>query len=71
MCSSDLFADYIDRSFTPERPNPLKDELKIDPPGKERQVEVPAVRTPLRHREGEEIEVPMSPESVLQFYEDA
>jgi hypothetical protein len=68
------FSDYIDRSFAPNLPHPLKDELKIDT-GQERRVEVPAVRTPPTHREGEEIEVPMSPDlspdSVLHFYDDA
>jgi hypothetical protein len=66
------FSDYVDRSFTPKRPNPPKlpkDELKIEP-NKERKVDVLLVRTPLSHREGEEIEVPMSPDSMLRFYGD-
>jgi len=63
------FSDYVDRSFTPKRPNPPKDELKIEP-NKERKVDALLVRTPLSHREGEEIEVPMSPDSMLRFYED-
>jgi hypothetical protein len=59
---------YVDRPFVTARPSPLKKALKIEP-GKEGLVGGPSVRAPPKHREGEEVEVPMSPESVFQYYE--
>jgi hypothetical protein len=59
-------ADYIDRPFAPVRPSPLKKTFTIEPD--EHPVEHRAVRTPLKHREGEEVEVPMSPDSVHSYY---
>ncbi|KAI0256435.1 hypothetical protein BJV78DRAFT_1278922 [Lactifluus subvellereus] len=58
-------ADYIDRSFA-VRPSPLKKTLTIGP-GEGYPVENRTGRTSLKHREGEELEVPMSPESVHSY----
>jgi hypothetical protein len=59
-------ADYVDRPIAPVRPSRLKMELRTQQ-SEETLVEGP-VRTPLKHREGEALEVPVSPESVLQYY---
>ncbi|KAH9963805.1 hypothetical protein BC827DRAFT_1266148 [Russula dissimulans] len=62
-------ADYVDRSVLPEPsspqdplPWPAQDEARLA------QGPVMPVPTPLKHREHEEIEVPTSPDSVLQYY---
>jgi hypothetical protein len=60
-------ADYVDRPVAPVRPSPLKMELRTQS-SSETLVEG-SVREPLQHREGEEMEVPMSPYSILRYYE--
>jgi hypothetical protein len=64
---SPVAVDDFDPSVLPERRNPLNPALVQ---GEARLQQGPVARMPLKHREGEEIEVPMSPFSVLRYYED-
>ncbi|KAH9986752.1 hypothetical protein BJV74DRAFT_796723 [Russula compacta] len=64
---SPVAVDDFEPSVLPERRNPLNPALVQ---GEARLQQGPIARMPLKHREGEEIEVPMSPFSVLRYYED-
>ena len=64
---SPVVVDDFGPSVLPERRNPLKPALVQKEAGLQ---QGPLARMPLKHREGKEIEVPMSPFSVLRYYED-
>ena len=64
---SPVTVDNFEPPVFPERRNPLNPRLVQ---GEARLQQGPVARMPLKHREGEEIEVPMSPFSVLRYYED-
>jgi len=60
-------ADYVDRSVLPEPPSP-QDPLPVPWPTQD---EGSVMQMALKHREHEEIEVPTSPGSVLQYYHNS
>jgi hypothetical protein len=65
---SPVAADYVDRSVLPEQPS-LQDRAPAQ--GETRSERSPKMPIPLKHREGEAVEVPMSPDSVLMYYDGA
>jgi len=58
--------DHVDRKVLPEQ---TRSSVPTRAQGEARPQQGPAVRKSLKHREGEEIEVPMSPRSIL-YYDD-
>jgi len=63
---SPVTADYVDRSVLPEQPSPQDRAPAQGETRAERSLKMPI---PLKHREGEAVEVPMSPDSVLMYYD--
>jgi hypothetical protein len=62
---SPVAADYVDRSVLPEQPSLHRAPAQ----GETRPERIPKMPIPLKHREGEAVEVPMSPDSVLMYYD--